>query len=422
MSKQVAVIDIGTTGIRILAAKINDTGIPHIIAKSAVACNAIKKYSIEDETKLSESIGLALKKIKDQTGIIIKSAYINISGNNLKFESNSDVISIPEEEGEISEEHIAQVLDKVSSIELYEDEVLVDVIPLKFWIDEEKYEPDPVGIYAEKLRVDAKVVIGDKEYVEQITSCVRNAGVSIDGFVPLSVAVNELLPESDENTDSRLLIDVGGQITEIVIYYKGKPFLIDSLPIGGDSITSDLAQIFKISLGEAESIKKDYPLACLDVLSNNIDVAVFSLESGTQEILKVAQIVEVMQARIEHIFEVIRDRLEEEDIETDLIGQVILTGDGISKFKGVEIVVQNILESPLFPIDFSRLTGMKSIYTLSSGILMYVSSQLSLGKKQSVLEREFMTDDKRTVSKMKEKNILVKFLEKIKEMIASFRE
>lgn len=422
MSKQVAVIDIGTSGIRILAAKINDTGIPHIIAKSAVACNAIKRYEIEDENGLTESISSALKKIKDQTGIIIKSAYINISANNLKFVNNSDVISIPDEEGEITAKHVGQVLDKTASVEVYEDEKLVDIIPLKFWIDEEKNEPDPIGLYAEKLRVDAKVVLGKKEYIDQITKCVNNAGVNVDGYVPFSVSMIMLLPETDDNINSRMLIDVGGQVTEYVIYYRGKPFSVGTIPVGGDSITNDLAQVFKISLNEAESIKKDYPLASLDVLSNNIDVAVFSLESGTQEILKVAEIVEVMQARIEYIFELIRDKLEEEDIETNLIDQVILTGDGISKFKGVDKVCQNILESPLSLVDFSRLTGMKSIYTLTSGILMYISSQLPLGRKQSVLEREFMSEENNTINKMKDKSIIVKFLEKFKEMIASFRE
>ena len=63
MSKQVAVIDIGTTGIRILVAKINETGIPHIIAKSQVSSNARKKFEIEDESLLTDSIKSALKKI-----------------------------------------------------------------------------------------------------------------------------------------------------------------------------------------------------------------------------------------------------------------------------------------------------------------------------------------------------------------------
>ena len=113
--------------------------------------------------------------------------------------------------------------------------------------------------------------------------------------------------EVDEEEQSTLLVDVGGQVTEYVIYYKGKPFLFGAVPVGGDSITNDLAQVFKISLSEAETIKKDYPLATLEVLSNNIDVAIFSLESGTR-ILKL-QIVEVMQARIENILKLSRTGL-----------------------------------------------------------------------------------------------------------------
>lgn len=422
MSKQVAVIDIGTTGIRILVAKINETGIPHIIAKSQVSSNARKKFEIEDESLLTDSIKSALKKIRDQTGIIIKTAYISISGDCLKFLSNSDSIAISDNEGDITSAHVGQVLDKTASVEIYDDELLVDIIPLTYYVDG-KPENDPLGLVGNKLSVEAKVVLGSKEYIEKLTACVNNAGLQVDGYVPFFMAMGELLSESevDEEEQSTLLVDVGGQVTEYVIYYKGKPFLFGAVPVGGDSITNDLAQVFKISLSEAETIKKDYPLATLEVLSNNIDVAIFSLESGTQEILKVAQIVEVMQARIENIFEIVKDRLEEEDVETQYIDRVILTGDGITKFKGVDKVSESIFETKFAPIDFSRLTGMKSVFTNASGMLMYIAMQLPLGRKESVFERVFLKENV-TAVKSKEKSGFAKFMDKLKDWVSSFKE
>ncbi len=421
MSKQIAVIDIGTTGIRILAAKINDTGIPHIIAKSAVSCNAIKKYVIEDVNGLTESIKTALKKIKDQTGIVIKSAYISIPGKHIKFLSNSDSIDIPDDEEEISYKSIGQLLDKTASVEVYENETIIDVMPIKFYINDETSVADPCGMAASRLKVDAKVILGSKEYINQITECLKNAEISVDGFIPLCLAMTELLNEVPGDSKSKILIDIGGQVTEYAVYYKEIPYVLGAFPVGGDHITTDLSQVFKISLNEAESIKKDYPLATLEVLSNNIDVAVFSLETGTQEKLKVADLVEVMQARIENIFEIVKAKLDEDEIESSMIDRVIITGDGITKFKGVSSVCTNILECTLTETDFGRLTGMKSVYTYSSGMLMYIASQLPLGRKQSVFEREFQLEDINTAGNAK-KGFFAKISEKIKEVLASFRE
>ena len=66
-------------------------------------------------------------------------------------------------------------------------------------------------------------------------------------------------------------------------------------------------------------------------------------------------------------------------METQYISKIILTGDGITKFKGVDKVSESIFETK-FTIDFSRLTGMKSVFTNASGMLMYITMQLPLGK------------------------------------------
>ncbi len=422
MSKNIAVLDIGTTGVRILAAKVNEGGLPHIVAKVAIPCRGLKKFKIYDRDVLVRAIGQAVLRVKEQTGIVIQSVYVGVQSAYVKFMHNTDSIELSEEAKEITYHDMAFLLDKVASVEMYEDEVLLDVSPLKYIIDEEAAVTDPVGLSAKSLKVEADVILGQAAYIADIKECVEDAGLSVDGFVPVALAMAGLMPEYSDEAKSTLLVDVGGSVTDYTLYYKGKPYSIGAIPVGGDNISSDLAQVFSVSPNEAEALKRDYPLASASLVSNNIDIAIHSLASGEQEIIKVEEPVLVMQARIEEIFSLIAQNLSKDNINIGSIDRVVITGDGLATFKGVDVLCKNILNIQLMEIDFSRLTGMKSVYTYASGMVMYVSSQLPLGRKQSKLEKEYQSEEVPQIKKKGFAGIKEKLQEKMKDMFTGFRE
>ena len=423
MSKNIAVLDIGTTGVRILAAKVNEGGLPHIIAKSAIPCRGIKKYSIVDKEGLTSAVSRAVQRIQEQTGILIRSVYASVQCRYIKLTHNKETLRFSDGERELSYHDVAVLLDKVASIEMYEDEVLVDVSPLKYLINGDTQVADPVGLSAGSLGVEADVVLGHAEFIAELREAIEDAGLSVDGFIPVPMAMQGLMPEYTEDAKSTLLIDVGGSVTDYTLYYKGKTFSIGSIPLGGDNISSDIAQVFKVSLKEAESIKRDYPLATTTLVTNNIDLAIQSRETGSQEVIKIEEPVKVMQARIEELFSMIAKSLEGNNINTSSVDRIVITGDGIVNFKGVDEICKKIFGVALFEIDFTRLTGMKSIYTYASGMVMYISSLLPLGRKQSELAREYRKDEILVEDKKQGiRGVKNKFMGKMKDMLTGFRE
>ena len=422
MSKNIAVLDIGTTGVRILAAKVNEGGLPHIVAKVAIPCRGLKKYNIYDREILVRAIGQAVLRIQEQTGIAIRSVYASVQNHYVKFMHNTDTLELSDEGREVTYHDLAVLLDRVASVEMYEDEVLLDVSPLKYIVNEEAQVTDPIGLNASTLRVDADIIIGHASYINDLKDCIEEVGLSVDGFVPSAIAMAGLMPEYSEDAKSTLLVDMGGSVTDYTLYYKGKPYAIGALPVGGDNISSDLAQVFNISPNEAEALKRDYPLASVSLVSNNIDIAIHSLASGEQEIIKVEQPVQVMQARVEEIFSMVGQSLGKDNINIGSVDRIVVTGDGIVPFKGVDLLCKDILGVQYLEIDFSRLTGMKSVYTYASGMVMYISSQLPLGRKQSQLEREYQQKELPQIKKKGIAGLTDKFKNKMKDMLTGFRE
>ena len=290
MVKYVAALDIGTTGLRMLVGKITDSGSTHIIAKSTVVCRGVRKFQIEDEQELISGVRKLLKKIEEQTDIIVKSAYVSVQGAYVGYVRNTAVIDT--ENGSVTAGIIADLLDKTSDIELYEDEHLIDVIPIKYIIDDTTATTDPYGAEAGSLRGEADVVTASEDAVHRITGCLNAAGLEVYGFIPFSAAMMGLLPDYEQESGSTLLIDVGGSVTEFSVYFKNYPFFSSSIPVGGDHITNDVAAVLKISPEEAETIKRDYAIATTELVTNNVDVAVFDLEKGMQQLVKIRELLD----------------------------------------------------------------------------------------------------------------------------------
>lgn len=418
MMKYIAVLDLGTTGIRVLVAKITESGAKHIIAKASVTCRGMRKFRIENSAEVTDAVRKVIRRIREQTDIIVNSVYVSLIGSYVGYIKNTASVDVDGEDGLITSLHIATLLDKVESIELYESEFLVGAVPMRYVIDNTIPAVSPLGMPAHSLRVDAQVLTADLDFVNDITEALHAAGLDIDGFIPLSVAMRGLLPEN-EIDKSTLLIDVGGSETEFCVYFKKSIYHASAIPVGGDNITNDVAQVLNVRKEEAESLKRDYCIADTALVTNNVDVAIFSLSSNQQELIKVHDVVEVMQARIEDILRLIRKRLEAEDIQTDLIDRVIFTGDGIIEFSGLNEVCRRVLGTKQAHVDFSRSTGMKSSYTYASGMVMHVAAMLPYGMKQSAIEK---IQAQQEPDKSKGKGIFSSFQDKFKDLVDRLRD
>jgi len=399
MNDYIAVMDIGTTGIRVLVAKMGDNGKPHIVARDFTVCRGIKKFKVENAEEVAEGIRRVLKKVREKTEIIVRSAYISISGASVKYVRNADSVKIESvynengefgpgsELGTITGVDVATLLDKVEDTEIYDNEYLLGAVPVKFTLDRGLQTSSPVGMQASDLRVEAQLLIAENTYIESITSCVRAAGLEIDGFIPLSVAVRALLSTCPDADKSTLFIDVGGLATEFCVLYKGYIYYASALPMGGETITSDIAMLLNVRREEAESLKCDYQIADVELVTNNVDVAIGTIEGGQTRVVKCSEIVKIMQDRIEDIFGMIKERLDIEGIDTAAIDRVVLSGDGIVGFSGLDRVCERVYGTKLSDIDFTRNTAMKAIFTYASGMIMYIASMLPYGMKRSEIER-----------------------------------
>ena len=112
--------------------------------------------------------------------------------------------------------------------------------------------------------------MADKEYVRQLSTIFKRVGIEIDGIVPTALAERNLMLDTNELDDNVMLLDIGAGNTEIGVF-EGNAFIYtNTIPLGGDNITNDIALVLNISEEEAERLKRQYGLALKSYIDNDM--------------------------------------------------------------------------------------------------------------------------------------------------------
>ena len=96
----------------------------------------------------------------------------------------------------------------------------------------------------------------------------------------------------------------------------------------------------------------------------------------------------------------------------------------MTSFNGLDTLCEEIFETKYIKVDFSRATGMKSCYTYSGGMVMYISKLLPLGRVDSKIEkRNFAAEQQKEQGGAQVVlDALSGAKDKVKGFIARFRE
>ena len=112
-----------------------------------------------------------------------------------------------------------------------------------------------------------------KQLVEDVQAAAKNAGLTVDQITPALVGpVNafELAQPSVFAKEVVALVDIGFKNSTICLVLEGELLLTRVVAIGGDRLTSGLAEAMGVSYAEAEGIKLGMPAEVQDVLQDLI--------------------------------------------------------------------------------------------------------------------------------------------------------
>ena len=368
-------VDIGTTKIATVVGEVNNFEQIETICNTSYKCSGLKKGKIINEEEIALSLSKTISDAEDETNLKINSAYVTIPGKYVTIVQNSITKDVKDKYSGISIRDVQNAIMQVKDIDIPEGKTLIDIVPDKIILDNGTVVSDPVGKLSSSFTISAQIILADKDYVRQLTSIFKKAGLEIDGIVPITLAERNLILDKNELHDNIAIIDVGAENTDIGVFEGTTYMYTNSIPVGGENITNDIALVLNIEKEEADKLKRQYGLALKSFIDNDNDIILNTCRDNSKnKIIKSSELIEIIEARIEEMFSIINKDLTNQGVKPR-INNVILTGQGIVNISKSDVAGKINLNIPVKISTGRLMTTTRPTYRTSFALVRYIASR-----------------------------------------------
>lgn len=342
-------LDIGSSSVRVVVGQSipGEDGKPqlHIIGAVDSPSAGIHKGTISSMDDAVSCISKALEKAERMTGVAVNSAWVSIAGHNILVQESRGVIGVAKPDGEIAEEDVDRAIEAARTVATPSNYEILHVIPKSFTVDGQKGIKDPVGMNGIRLEVDAVIIQTLSSQIKNLTKSVYRTGLDIEDLVFSPLATAEAVLDQRQKELGVCVVDIGATTTTMAVFEEGDILHVSVLPIGGDHITSDIAIALRTSLDVAENVKLEIGDAVPDHIDRKNPYLLTDFGGSEEEAVKPKFISEVIEARVEELFEAVDDELRKIDRSGMLPVGAVLTGGG-TKLAGMVEVAKRVLRLP----------------------------------------------------------------------------
>ena len=396
-------IDIGTSKVCTVVGEVNNFGQIEIISNTSYKCSGLKKCKIINEDEISLSIAKTIKEAEEETNLKINSAYVTIPGKYVTIVQNTITKEVKDRYSGISVRDVQNAIMQVKDIEIPEGKTLIDIVPDKVTLDNGTVVTDPVGNLSSSFTISAQIILAEKDFVRQLHNIFKKADLDIDGIVPTTLAERNLILDSNELHDNIMLLDIGAGNIDIGVFEGSSFIYTNSIPLGGDNITHDIALVLNISEEEADKLKRQYGLALKSFIDNDNDIILnTSKDENKNRIIKSSELIEIIEARIEEMFSIINKDITNNGLKHK-INNVVLTGQGIVNINKSDVAGKINLNIPVKISTGRAISTVKPTYRTSYALVRYIAA------------RPFAKTVSSSIDTQNNENVFKTILEKIKE-------
>jgi cell division protein FtsA len=363
-------LDVGTTKICAVVGELIE-GELEIRGISTSASTGLRKGVVVDIESTVESIKNAVKTAESITGVEINAVYVGIAGGHIKGFNSYGAVGLRGKE--VAYVDVERVIDSAKAVYVPLDREVLHVIPTGYILDGQNGIRDPIGMMGVRLEAKVYIVTGAVASVQNLLKCCEKVGLEVADIVFEPVASAEAILTDDEKELGVAIVDIGGGTTDIILYKDGWLRHTSVLAIGGNHFTNDIAVGLRVSISEAERVKKSFGSAATSMVSDSEEIDIIQAGQGRKILRRCLS--EIIQPRTEELLDLVKGELISCSAYDVASTGIVLTGGG-SLLEGLDRMAEAVLGLPVrigFPND---IKGCKNIvnnpmYATGVGLVLY---------------------------------------------------
>jgi cell division protein FtsA len=336
-------LDIGTTKICAIVGEATSQGVD-IIGIGSAPSNGIRKGVVINIASTVDAIREAVAEAELMAGCEIHTVYTGISGGHIRGFNSHGIVAV--KDSEVTHQDIERVIDAAKAVAIPMDREVIHILPQEFLIDDQDGIKEPLGMHGVRLEAKVHIVTAAAPSAQNIVKCANRTGLTVASIVLQQLASAEAVLTEDERDLGVCLVDIGGGTADIAIFSEGAIVHTSVLPIGGNHLTTDVALGIRTPADQAEQIKKKYGCAVVDQVARDEEIEVPSVGGRNPRTLSRQILCEIIEARTEEIFQLVREEIRNTAYEDLLASGVVVTG-GTSKLRGITEIAEEVLGLPV---------------------------------------------------------------------------
>lgn len=298
----------------------------------------LKGGVVVDMDAAEAGIRTAVEKAERHAGIAVHSVSVNVSTRSLR--SQHMTVQTEFATGEVADRDLTRVMASSLSELAQPEDAIIHAIPINYSVDGEHGIRDPRGMFGSRLGVDMHFVLAGIGPLRNLAHTVERCHLRINSATVSSYAAGTAVLTDDEKDLGVTVIDMGAGITTIGVFRDNTLVHVDALPVGGQSVTNDIARGLVTPMEAAERIKFIYGSALHGADDDHFMVPCPPM--GAQDELHYqpkSLLTSIVRSRVEETFEIIANRIADAGLESYSGRRIVLTGGG-SQLNGAPEVAE----------------------------------------------------------------------------------
>ena len=370
-------LDVGTSKVAVLVGEVANDGTLDIIGKGTMPTTGVKKGLVNNIDQTVTSIRGAIEQAERLSGLRLEAAFVGVGGAHLESLNSRGTVAVSGAHREVTREDIERATEVARAVTIPSNREVLHVLPRDFTVDGQEGVKDPEGMSAIRLEVTTHIIHGGATALQNLTKCVRQAGVRPDELVVSSIASGEAVLSETERELGVAVADIGAGTTDIALYADGSPFYTSVIPLGGVNVTNVSAIGLRTTLTAAEQLKMRFVSPEARNADPTTEAAVEIIDDGVARPARKSDVTEIIDARMHELLEKIGDELTANASAHRLPAGLVLTGGG-SKLANAAELARDVLQIPVrvaSPEGVGGLTDhlLTPSYSTAIGLLLWAA-------------------------------------------------
>jgi cell division protein FtsA len=294
----------------------NEPPAARVLGVGLSATEGMRNDTVTNLEATREAVHTCLREAELMAGREVDSVFVGLSGRHVDLTYSTGIVAISG--AEVVAGDVRRVQEVGRAVPISTERELLHAIPQGYSVDHRPGIQDPVGM----------------------------AGTRVREIVLRPIATAWAVLEERERKGGVALIEIGGASTEVAVFEGDRIMRLFTVPYGARSVSGDIVKGLGVPPDEAERVKERYGVALTKLAQPDDKIEVSGPMPGAKRRVSAELLAHIIEQRMDEIFGLIYEDLDEQGLLEILGTGLVLTGTGVSMPGALELA-QTVFNLPV---------------------------------------------------------------------------